>query len=207
MKHFFGLIVMMLLAVESVCAQQAGKPLNFYYIAHSGETPVNTLCRSLKENAKNARNFNQPSIFYLANVDEPYMVYIDGKSTNEDMDKFEEIIGELQEKRFHELNIVFDVENLINLFNRYDFLDDSGNYKVSSMVWEFFVDQNFWDLTYNERLISKLFYSLELGDAPEGFFRLKVNFSGEKDFEYDPKYPFGVKNFTPELSNFDKLKL
>ena len=199
------LALLMILSCGILNAQDSRqRSLRFTYIYHTPDTPVAELCQTLTNAFNDARNYNLPTIFYLAYMDTPY-VAIAGMGKN-DVEGFEKIINRLQEKRFHSVDPSGDLKKLIELFDEYDFLTEWGVPKYESMYWSFYVNQEYWDANYNELIIAKLFYALDLGTLPDDFLRFQIFYSGTDEFHCDKKYPFGQKNLCPELKTIELIE-
>lgn len=199
------LALLMILSCGILSAQDSRQnSLRFIYIYHTPDTPVAELCRTLTNSFNDARNYHLPTIMYLAYMDSPYIATA-GMGTD-NVEAFERIINRLQEKRFHPIDTNGDLKKLIELFDEHDFLTDWGTPKYESMYWSFYVNQEYWDANYNELIISKLYYALELGTLPADFLRFQIFYSGTEEFHYDKEYPFGQKNLCPELKTIELIK-
>lgn len=203
MRRLLILILSLFCTLSS--AQNFGQhSLKFIYVYHGSDTPVAELCKTLNNAFRDARNYGFPTIIYLANINKPFIATAGiGEA---DVAGFENIISRLQEKRFHEIDPQSDVEKIMALFNKYDFLSDDGTPKYSSMNWTFYVNQSFWDANYNELIIARLYYALDLGSLPSDFLRFQIYYSGTEDFKYNRDYPFGRKDLCPELKTIELVK-
>lgn len=199
------IILILLLCPYLTDAQVRHNSLKFIYINHSSDTPVSELTEYLKRNYKDAKNHDWPLIIYLSNMGRPFIAVAGISSVDYD-DEFSELIGELQEKRYHEVDPKSDVEHIVELFNEYDFINDYGSPKFDSMTWSFYVNNEYWKLGYNELVIAQLYYVLNIASLPQDFLNLQICYSGEDELEYDEECPFGTKNLCPSLSAFELIK-
>ena len=167
------LLCLLLFGVAASAQETVDREINFIYIHHTTDTPVQDLCKRLDTEFKDAKRFDKPLIIYLANAETPYVatVGIDGV----DQEGFDNIVYALQEKRYHPVEPSADVLNIIKLFNEDDFLLSSGKPKYTSMTWQFYISQDFWNAGYNEQIIAKLYYSLDLDRLPDNYLHSSVS--------------------------------
>ncbi len=202
-----GLLILFLGIILVMNGYSQTSRLVFTYIAHSTETPVVQLCNELRAQFDFARNYRVPTVFYLSNMKMPLIAKIAVGNEEDDVETFDRIIKELQERRFHSVDSKEDVNQIISLFNQYDFIDDNDTPKYKEMEWNFFIDQAFWDLKYNEKIIATLYYALDIENLSSDFLRLRVYYSGEDDeLIFDETAPYGLKNISPNINIFDRLK-
>lgn len=203
MRKFLLLVILMFFHLRVSAQNYIDNNLTFIYINHTTDTPVHLLCKRLDNEFKNARRFSKPLIIYLSNGENPYVatVGIDGL----DEENYDDIIRALQEKRFHFVDPRIDVLNILDLFNRYNFLQMNGMPKYSSLVWQFYINQDFWSANYNEQIIAKLYYTLDLDTLSSDYLHLMILYSGEKELVYNKECPFGVKNLCRNLRKLEFL--
>lgn len=169
------------------------KSLEFYYIAHDRTTPVGDLCQRLEEVYETALSYDDFAvIFYLPNSYlDPFVVKINLEGDNRD--DFKKIISELRLKSSHEIYADVDHEHILNLMNEYDFIDEQGNPTYTSVLFCWYVNPDFWQFQYNEKLIANLYFNLELDKFP-GYVATQVWHAAGDGLKVDRKYPFGTKN-------------
>ena len=202
-----GLLILLLGIIFTMNGYSQTSRLVFTYIAHSTETPVVQLCNELRSQFDFARNYRVPTVFYLANMKMPLIAKIAVGEEEDDVETFDRIIKELQERRFHSVDSKEDVNQIVSLFNQYDFVDDNDSPKYKEMEWNFFIDQAFWDLKYNEKIIATLYYTLDIENYASDFLRLRVFYSGDRDeLIFDEANPYGLKNICPNINIFERLK-
>ena len=168
--------------------------MTIVYIAHTTDVPLAKLTEKLEEHYRNGVQFSNEVIFYLSNGSEPYIVKVNTKGQNKD-DFEAEIIDELWAKRSHDIDPFSDVENIINIVNDNDFIDENGKLKYLSVTFDFFVTESFWTMKYNESIISKLYFTLDINtikqDNPDLYFNIHYASEGQ---EVNSSNKFGLKN-------------
>lgn len=183
--------IILLLALPVLASAQS-QSLEFYYIAHDRTTPVGDLCDRLEQVYEAALSYEDFAvIFYLPNYDEPKVVRINlpGDNRNE----FRDIISELRLKAAHEIYADIDYERIIGLINEHDFIDGNGNQTYTSVLFCWYVNPDFWQFQYNEKLLAALYFNLEL-EKYQGYVTTQVWHAEGDGLEIDEKYPFGTKN-------------
>jgi len=197
MKKILSLIIALWMGVW-VYAQD--KELKFIYIAHTMSTPINELTQDLKELQKYAKNYKDPIIFYLANVHDPIIACYNVCGKERDDENFSTIIGELQSRNYHNVDVQSDVTKIVSLMEQANLQDSDGQYQYSHLYWRFYVTQEYWELLYNERIIAKSICILDLEDAPKDFLSLDIYYSGSEEFKFDQSLPWGAYNLCPHIT-------
>ena len=124
----------------------------------------------------------------------------------DDSQAFGQIINILQTSTYNNVDVSRDLENIVDIFDSVDFLDEEGKFKYQSMVWDFFINQSFWDLGYNDKIIAGLCYVLDIDGIPEGCFRIRIQYPGAGDLNYDMTKPLGQRLDCSRISMFDLIK-
>lgn len=189
MKRF-----LMLFLVSGLTLVAIAQELRFVYIAHDLETATDKLVRELNGLQRATRD-GVPTIFYLSNSDSPIIAYFNINDRH-DSDIYREIMGELQERSFHNTSAVVDRDNIVSILR--DLNIEKGAY--SSLVWKFYITQNYWDL-YNEDVLASSYFILNIAEWKQPSFLLQIYFSGSEAMRVDEKYPFGLLNLCPNLNN------
>lgn len=193
------LILSFLTGLLAFGAMAQTKSLEFFYIAHDRSTPVSVLSKRLKDVYQNAiYDEEMATIFYFPNADNPIVVRINLPDDNRS--RFEEILAELRTKPHHDIYADMDFKHILNLFNKYDFVDENGQQNYSSVLLCWYVNPEFWMLKYHEQLIASLHFNLEL-EKYQNFVSTEI-WHGEGDGieQYvDFEHPFGSKNLCPGL--------
>ena len=166
--------------------------LEFYYIAHDRTTPVADLCQRLESVYETALTYDDVAvIFYLPNYDEPITVKMNLPGDNRD--EFKNIISELRLKSSHEIYADIDYQSIVHLINEHDFIDADGNQTYSSVLFCWYVNPDFWQFQYNEKLIASLYFNLEL-EKYQGYVTTQIWHSEGYGIRVNKRYPFGTKN-------------
>ena len=166
--------------------------LEFYYIAHDRTTPVADLCQRLESVYETALTYDDVAvIFYLPNYDEPITVKMNLPGDNRD--EFKNIISELRLKSSHEIYADIDYQSIVHLINEHDFIDADGNQTYSSVLFCWYVNPDFWQFQYNEKLIASLYFNLEL-EKYQGYVTTQIWHSEGDGIRVNKRCPFGTKN-------------
>lgn len=171
------------------------KTFCFVYIAHQQLTAINPLVEYLDsryERAVSTEDF--VLVIYLANGSSPYMVEVNTESDNRD--DYNDLVKELRGGRLHRIDDSYDLEALLALFERLDFVAPaSDDLKYGAVDWHFHVTSDFWDKGYNESVIARLCFVMGVDRMTDENFRLRCYFSRYDEVKADPEYPFGYKDY------------
>ncbi len=178
------------------------KDLTIVYIAHTTNVPLAKLVNMLEERYRGGVQFANDVIFYLSNGSEPLIVNVNtAEDNNGDFEPM--IIDELWAKRSHDVDPYTDVANLIDLINKNDFVDANGKLNYLSVTFDFFVSEEFWTMKFNESIIAKLYFALDINGIkkknPDLFFN--VYRPSEIELKYENGKPFGLKDLDNINSN------
>lgn len=188
-------VLFTLLGYGSLFAQKEIRTLTFVYIVHDRTTPVNSLAEKLEEFYNQGQRFPENAyIFYLANRNRPNVVT--QNLPNDNSKDFETLIlGELQNRLEHNINVGYDVDSIIDIFNQNDFLNETGNLKYESVIWDFYVTEDFWASKNHESLIAKLYWIMDIAKLKEQDFRFQIRCSKDlfRKIENETQN-FGIKN-------------
>ena len=189
MKKLVYLSVLLLIALSAGAQTQS---FEFYYIAHDRTTPVSELCDRLELVYETAMSYDDYAvIFYFPNSVQPIIVKMNLPGDNRA--DFKTILYELRTKSMHEIEVDVDYNNIMNLVNTHDFVDADGNPMFSSALFCWYVNPSFWLYKYNEELIARLYFNLEL-DKYKGYVDTQIWHSKDDGMSVDSAYPFGRKN-------------
>lgn len=188
----------------SAAGDSSTQELRFIYITNSVDTPTASLTKHLKQVYKDGMNYGYPTIFYLSNMNNSIVASIG--LGRDDTKAFGEIINILQTSTYNNVDANHDLENIMDIFDSVDFLDENGKFRYQSMVWDFFINQSFWNLGYNDKIIAGLYYILDIDNIPDGCFRLRIQYSGSGDLAYSLPKPFGGRLDCSKINNFDLIK-
>lgn len=192
MKRLISLILVLIPFMASAQSQS----LEFFYISHDRMTPVNDLCVRLTDVYNDALKYDDYAvIFYLPNGDTPLVVKVNLEGDNRG--DFNKIIGELQSRLAHDIYTYVDLNVITDIFNTHDFITESGDPRFNSVLFCWYVNTDFWALGYNESLIAKLYFCLDLDKYHEsGYITTEIWHAEGDGLEkfIDKQYPFGPKN-------------
>ena len=142
------------------------RTLRVVYIAHDVDTPVEQLVKkienyyeNLEDEAYDEESIDQ-TILYLSSGSNPVIANM--KSGSRDDEQFNRIISELYERNFHDVDTDVDIDNVIDLLDKSDFLSPAGQLDVSQLKFEFYITPSFWTMRQNEKFIASLYYILGL---------------------------------------------
>ena len=191
------LLYAILLVMASLPGFAQSQSLEFYYIAHDRTTPINELCNRLESVYETAMSYEDFAvIFYLPNYDEPKIVKMNLPGDNRD--EFKEIISELRLKSSHEIFADVDYASILDLINRHDFIDENGGRTYTSVLFCWYVNPDFWQFLYNEKLIASLYFTLELSKYPD-YVTTQIWHSTGDGLVVDKDFPFGTKNLCKDM--------
>ena len=188
----------------SAIVDPASQELRFIYITNTIDTPTASLTKHLKQVYKDGINYGYPTIFYLSNMNNSVVATVG--LGHDDSKAFGEIINILQTSTYNNIDAYQDLENIKEIFDAVDFLNEDGKFQYQSMVWDFFINQSFWDLHYNDKIIAGICYVLDIDSLPDGCFRIRIQYSGKGDLTYDIRNPLGTRLDCSKIANFDLIK-
>lgn len=186
-------IVIMVFSVFCACLHAQDKILSIYYISHSSATNEKALLGAL--NLARPIDESESAIFYLANSERPYIVYVNLPFEG---DSYDDIINEINTKSSHEVYAEVDCRKLCEVFDNVDTVREefgivSLNYYIDSMFWEF----------YRESVIAKMYYVLGLAENPD-YLTMNIYFTEGDEPQIDESRPFGPNNL---CENYELLPL
>ena len=170
------------------------KEFFFVYIDHEAADAVDIISQRLQNMKDNADQYDNSYIFYLANGENPIVVkYNMGEDNTE---KFNEMLGELNNSIFHSVDPHTDLVQILDLISENDFVDANGNLKYYSTVMDFYVGADFWTLGYNESILAKLYFLIDVPSLKmlDKEFLFRINSSQSNYPKYEEGMPFGEKN-------------
>lgn len=173
----------------------ADKTFCFVYVARSQYTDLESLVEYLDaryERALSSKDF--VLVIYMADGSVPHVVEVNTPSDNRN--DYAALIKELKSGRSHRIDSAYDIDNLVGLFNRLDFVSPaSDDMKYGAVDWHFHVTSDFWNRGYNESLIASLCFVMGVDQFKDENFRLRCYFNRYDDLSIDEEYPFGKKNY------------
>ena len=198
MKKNLCLIVMLFFLPIMTLAQnyieKKEQPFRFIYLVHDHTSPVSTLINTLRDVERRARQYNQKCLIYMANGKNYYLAQIN--TENDNRDKFEQILGELNNKLSHDINIQADIVAILDLFKEHQIVDENGELIYKSVAMEFYLTSHFCDNGYAKDFIVPLYLAFDVKNMPAKFnFEVFVNSAGNEDYDYSGERIFGNKNY------------
>lgn len=180
----------MILSILITSAQD--RKLNFYYITKDYTTSTNNLCDWLEAKYKDGEeNPLCCNIFYLAN--EESAIVIRQNLSKDNSHAFQkELIANLVRRSETAIVGVYDINNIIKILNEINILDATGSKTFSVCNINFIVTPTFWNLSYNETLIAKLYTIMEVGaEWAKGYVNFNIYHSDKEGIMVDQDHPLG----------------
>lgn len=182
--------------------QRNKQHLRFIYIDHEVTTPVNYLCKQLKDAWGDAdENYKtEKLIIYLSTGLEAdsfaliSLKNIDEGSERETEDAFNKIIAALQTASRHTVLQKNDVDNIISLFNKYDFFDSDGNLALKGLTMDFYVGKDFLLREYSQKIIAVLNTVLNLYTQDANKLTINIRVPKADAIDYNKEKMFGDRN-------------
>lgn len=205
MKKILLLVVMFLAGFATLQAQSA-KRLHFIYIDHESDTPVNRLCNKLKDLRDKAIEDGTGLIVYLANNYNPMISVtnidtVDKKYVGDEI--FDDIIAALQEENSHDVNAKTDLEQILKIMDECQLNDAQMKLGYRRVTFDFYAGATFWGLRNNERLISYLYFALEIPHLQEEELYFNIYKPKGAQLVHLENKPFGDKN----VEDVNKLRI
>lgn len=176
---------------------QNERSLELYYIEHSRTTPNTKLCSEISDVFNSAVVESNRTVFlYLANGDSPLVLECK-QSNREALDR---MTSEILSRSAHQVDPVHDVEWIVNFFNEHDFISDGGNKNYDFVNLRFYINPSFWINGYQETVISRVAFILDLQSLPQDYFLLDIMHPSEDEFKYEVKGMFGDRSLCKDLN-------
>ena len=186
--------------------QKKEQPFRFLYLVHDPTSPVSTLIESLRKIERRARQYNQVCLIYLSNgrkVDEVPFFLAQINTEEDNRNEFDKILGELNNKLSHEINIQADISHILKIFDEHKIIDDNGDLLYKSVAMEFYLTSHFCENGYVDDFIVPLYVAFDVHNLPDKFkFYVMVNGVDRED----PEYYFGNKNYNSINENVEIMK-
>lgn len=170
------------LIVSAVVFAQEGKVLSLYYFDHERSTPVRKLCAVIDDLfTTGASDANTDYILYLPNGENPFVV----PCKEEYRPEYNRFLGELRDNRYHTIFPEDDIKHIVDLFSKYNYLDENGKRLYETVNVVFYIGQDFWLNGYTESLIAKLAFIMDWAKLDVEFFHLDIYRDENDTFDYD----------------------
>ena len=170
---------------------ELNRTYSLVYVAQDQTVDKEALTVALR-NVYNHSLVEGPTIIYYANGTRPVIVKVNMPGDNrQDFDT--KIVPLLKLNVSRSIDSSFDLKNLLNLIDKNDFVNDEGELVCQRTDFEFYVGNSFWTMNNNEKLISALFFNLNLAQLMnKGAFSFNV--FCPRSVEIDEEFPFGMQN-------------
>lgn len=200
-------------SIQSEKVEQNFKDNHFrlVYIDHEPTTPIAIIHQRLEKLHDDAIESGSLLIIYLADEDRPLISLTNfGDSALDERyyseDAYDEVIEQMYIQTAHEVWASYDLNTLKSilgsdgiypLFSEKDTISEM-NFK--SVILDFYVGSQFWNLRCNEELLAQLFVSLKIDEKlnTNAFPITKLAFNVLKprgvQLMYPSRMPFGRKN-------------
>ena len=227
MKRFMSILLLAVLVhvptiiYAQTSVNKAEVPFRFIYIAHDDEVVdepgvLIEMLNQIKENIGYSNGF--PCIYYLSNgvrIDNPDSlagkpIIIKENLPGDNSDDFVNILlRELQEKVSHEVDADADIENILKLLDDNDVFDSYGNLLYESVVFDFYVNQTFWNMNCNDYVIAKLYFILDANRHDKQKLRFNIHYiqSNKPEFAQNTEHLFGIWNVNGINSAFPQVQI
>ena len=204
-KKYFFLLVLLLVAVAPVMAQDDDEALSkdeqifrFVYVAPDNTMTQQRLLADLEDYRNHVVSEGSPAIFYLAAGQDPVIVKFNlGDDNSEDFDS--QLMGYLRQSMSTNVEAGYDRQRILELFTRYNFLNEGGQIAYKQVQLNFHAGKTFWNSGNNETVIGALFFELNaakfIGDENGEKMQFNVFFRcppSRGDFDHEK--PFGYIN-------------
>ena len=196
--YFLSTLLLFMAATIGKAQDYSSMNLHFVYIDHEPSTPVNQLCERIRTLRDDAIEIDDALILYLSDGKQSLMSFTNLKDNygkdRDTNDAFVSIIAALQDANSHDVIAVEDRKNILNLFDEYNFVNEMGQFKFSSVTMDFYVGAGFWSLGNNEKVISHLFVDFDVASLPKDKFVFNVFKPKGETLDYPEGKPFGDNN-------------
>ena len=191
-------------SVQTTTKPQKKKDLYFVYVAcifdndeNTTDIPIEALYQRLRNDYLQRGEYGNELIFYMSNGENPIIVKVNTKDDNRD-DFDDVLISDLRSQMSNEINPSFDVDTILKIFSKNDFVNENGVLKYKEVFLHFYVTDYFWERGYGESLISKLHFTLDIEKIREEndySLEFKVFFpDDERNIDVVKEKNFGVRN-------------
>ncbi len=180
----------------SFVTQAQDRELEIHYIAHDhyGDAILKKV-----DDIFNMGSYmpNRVTYLYLANANNPIILKCDSNN-QKGFEKFKEAIGR---QLAYNIWPEEDIKRILELLRDDDFIDDDGKARYSRFSINFYTTPSFWTCNYNETLIARLFWVLEL--SPKSNVHVSIYYPEKNDgYKFNPERMFGPKRLNGDNEVF-----
>lgn len=202
--------IVFMIPVAVYAQDSSRKNLHFVYIDHEISTPVSRLCQRLQSFHNDALEVGDVLVIYLSDNQHPFYSFTNLKdATDQKRDSknaFNSIIEALQNSNSHAVSARDDRHFILNLFEDYNFVDDSGQLLYQTVTFDFYVGSSFWMMGNNEKIIAHLFVAFNAASYTRDKFAFNIYKPREVQLNYQEDMPFGdndIDGINNKLSVFE----
>lgn len=196
--YYLSALLLFMVATVGKAQDFSSMNLHFVYIDHEPSTPVNKLCERIRTLRDDAIEVDDALILYLSDGKQSLISFTNLKDNygkdRDSNDAFVGIIAALQDANSHDVTASEDRKNILTLFDEYNFVNEMGHFKFSSVTMDFYVGSGFWSLGNNEKVISHLFVDFDVASQPKDKFVFNVFRPKGEVLDYPEGQPFGDNN-------------
>lgn len=187
------LTTLAILAISLTAYAQNERELEINYIAHDHFTSelLNVIDNLYQTNAFKK---NKTTYLYLANAANPIILKLDSRNQK----AYESFRDELNKQIKHNIWPEKDIQGIIDLLRADDFIDARGKKRYDFFFLNFYITPSFWSYNYNETLIARLLWDLEL-PGKDGF-QVTIYHPENDGYDYDEEHMFGPKKLNGDYT-------
>lgn len=150
-------VLFMLLSLITLRAQKESLEINYFAHDHYNGALLQEV-----DNIYNSKAYdpNSHTYLYLANAAEPSILLCNANNY-QGLEDFKTL---LNEQISHNIWAEVDIDKIIDLVSKDDFIDSSGRRKYQYFTINFYVTPSFFTYGYVETLISRLYWNLDLSN-------------------------------------------
>ena len=188
------LLFLILMSVDIAYSQEIKKNLNFVYIVNDGKKTA-SLSKALSKHRDNARRYKHPYIFYLANGNRPVIVKMNMDDANPDDFDTKILMAITNASSGHDVNATYDAKNIVEMFNKNDFITGSRELRYSKVVWTFYISESFGIEGHGEKLFPTLYWVMDLKSFDKNEdFQMYIYSPDNGQSQENAQLLFGEKN-------------
>ncbi len=183
MRKFLVISIAMNMLFSTLYAQQV-RELEINYIAHDHHTE--SLLRVVDEKYRMS-TANRQTYLYLSNADTPIIL----DCNRSDEQSFEEFRFKITSQVKHNVWPEVDIKRLLGLLQEDDFIDEDGKQKYDYVSLNFYITSSFWTIKYNETLIGRLLWNLDIEKMNN--INVSIFYPENEELDYNDEFLLGHK--------------
>ena len=178
------LIIICLFSQFTLFSQELELEIDYIAHDHFNEAILNAVDEIFQTNAYSK---TRHTYLYLANAESPIVL----KCSSNNQKQYEDFRYTINSQLKHNVWPEVDIQRILDLLKEDDFIDDSGAARYGFFTINFYITPSFWSYNYNETLIARLFWDLDL--AGKTNFQVNIYHPENDGFKYDEEHMFGPK--------------